>query len=530
MKVVIAGKNMKCNEIIRRNGFALPIIIALLLIFCLLGFSVLFVAQQETVLGRIEADKVRAFYLAEAGLAKMQQLLRQQDTIPDSNNGEPALCIGETFEIGGFTVSLITSEKPCYAIATGTSGNISKKIRLDVDFLAPPLEHAIYGMNQTGIDWDFQLRGKGNPVPFGSGGRRGGKDIVNGNIFVDGDAYLYEESSVNQAPAPNPYDLKGDVKATGIISENDSANISGTTSANIKEPGIVDLIMMDYANSNTHNVGKIFADAKVSSGYLPKGSELRDVFVKNPGDRNKECKTTSGDDYFFEPSGGFIEGTDFTAETPLHAGKNRVYYIDGDLWIHSKNDTYGFNMDGTATIVVTGDIHICDNLAYADEESMLGLVALGKYDSYGNLISGGNIYFGDPTYGTMYITSGMMFAANNFLFNTNPITSEKAEPVTGFTVYGNFAAMGKVDIVRDWYDKNTGYSNKPQAAVYNPDAGQWVDAETGTALTSTEVNSLRHYQMVVNYDYRVRNSKTQPPGLPRGGTQIFAGCSNWKEL
>jgi hypothetical protein len=284
---------------------------------------------------------------------------------------------------------------------------------------------------------------------------------------------------------------------------------------------------MDYANNNTHNVSQIFSDAGVSSGYLPAGNPLRDIFVKNPSDRSAECGTTSGDDYFLEPVSVTGGGTQKDAPTPLHLGDNRVYYVDGDVWVHSK-PTYGFTMDGKITIVVTGNIHICDNILYANENSILGLVALGKYDSSGNLISGGDIFFGDPRYGTMYVISAMMFAAHDFLYNANPVDRQSAEPTTGFTVNGSFSATDKVVVERDWYTQTSTSTARP--AKYNSATGQWVDSLTGADLTSTEVGTIRHYQMIANYDSRVRNQDTQPPGLPRGGTKIFAGFSNWEEL
>jgi hypothetical protein len=282
---------------------------------------------------------------------------------------------------------------------------------------------------------------------------------------------------------------------------------------------------MDYANNNTHNVSQIFQG--ISSGYLPSGNELHDVFVKNPSDRGAICSSTTGDDFFFEPSSGFVTGTWKTGDTPLHAGNNRVYYVDGDLWI-SSNPTYGFKMDGKATIVATGDIHICDNFEYKDANSILGLVALGKYNSSGNLISGGNIYFGDATYGNMYVVSAMMFAAKDFLFNTDRTTFRSAEPDTGFTINGNFVAMNQVSIDRDWYTKQSTGSARP--AVFKPSDNKWYDAETNTLLNSWEITQLRHYQMIINYDDRVRDQTTQPPFLPRGGTKIFACFSNWQEM
>jgi hypothetical protein len=129
----------------------------------------------------------------------------------------------------------------------------------------------------------------------------------------------------------------------------------------------------------------------------------------------------------------------------------------------------------------------------------------------------------------MYTASAVMFAANDFLFSTDAISRKSAEPTTGFTVNGCFGAMNQVSMNRDWYTK--GGTATAAAARYDTATNKWVDAGTGTQLTSIEINTLRHYQMVLNYDDRVRDQATQPPGLPRGGgTKIFEGFSNWKEI
>jgi len=496
----------------------LPVVVLIAMILAILGFGLLTLAQQEIILNRIECDKTQAFYLAEAGLAKLSENLLGDDT------GVLEDGVEEQMEQGRYYVEFDTNDSNSYAVSTGVSGNVHKKIRVKVNYLAASFEDAVFATNKSGGNWAFALRGKNNPIL--SGGREiGGRDIVNGNIFVDGDVRLYEESSINPAPAPNIWNLDGDASATGGISVLDSASISGDKNQNAGKPKGVDLTAMNYATENTHDVAKIFHDAGVTKGTLPKGNELRDIFAINPADRKTECGTTAGDDYFLEPVSITGGGTQKDAPTPLNVGENRIFYIDGDLWVHSIS-TYGFTMNGKVTIVVTGNIHICDNIKYANTDSVLGLVALGKYNSSGQLISGGNIYFGDPVFGTTYTVSGLMFAANDFLYNTSTTTGKPAEPTTGFTVNGSFAAMNQVLIERDWYIKNS----VARPAKYDNNTGGWVDSETGATLTLTEFNSLRHYQMIVNYDARVRSQQTQPPGLPQGGSGIFAGLSNWEEL
>ena len=502
------------------KGLALVAVVVFTCIFVILGFSMLNMAKTEIVMTQKELNSARAFYAAEAGIAQLTTKLynKEFEDIADTSLGE-----------ANYQVDLDLEADPPFAVSTGSAGLEIKKIKAELSFLSPPYENALYGGNVSGAKWMFSLRGQGVPQPTGwGGGEVGGKDIVNGNMYVNGDATLYEESSVNPTPMGS---FKGDVDSTGKADILDKASVSGTVTDGADVKSHPSLENMNYAVNNTHNVSKIFADAGISSGYLPSGDELYNVMVKNPGNRASECGTTSGDDYFLEPASVSNNGADSKdAKTPLDLGEDRVYYVDGDVWVHSQS-TYGFLVDGKVTIVATGDIHISDNIKYADSESVLGLVALGNYDGSGQLVSGGNIYFGDPRYGTMYTVSGLMFAADSFLYNTDSVTGGSKEPETGFSVYGNLNALNQVSIDRDWYtDDGTGNARPAYLDPTLGDSGQWVDLETGLVLTSNEIGSIRHYQMAITYDDRIRTQETQPPGLPRGKGSIFGGLKDWREI
>lgn len=506
---------MKIRILKSEKGLALFTVVAFTCIFTILGFSMLHLAATEILLAQKELNSTKAFYAAEAGLAELTTKLhnKQFENIADTALGKVS-----------YHVDFYYDQDPPYAISTGRARNVEKRIRVELSFLASPYENAIYGGNSAGAKWMFTLRGQGDPIAVGDG-EVGGRDIVNGNVFVNGNATLYEDSSVNPSPGANPY--AGDVDATGTISILDNASVSGAVSEGVAPLDHPSLMNMNYEINNTHNVSEIFADAGVDWGYLPPDNELYNVMVKNPTDRFGECASTAGDDYFLEPASVSGGGDQKDATTPLSMGDNRIYYVDGDVWVHNTT-TYGFLVDGKVTIIATGDIHISDNIKYADSESLLGLVALGKYDDWGQLIRGGNIYFGDPRYGTMYTVSALMFAADSFLYNTDSVTGDAAEPTSGFSVYGNLNALNQVSIERDWYDDDGTGTARP--AYFDSSTSQWVDLETGAALTEFEIGSLRHYQMTITYDDRVRTQDTQPPGLPRGKGTIFGGLKYWEEL
>ncbi len=511
---------MKTGMLKSEKGIVLAVVVVFICILTILGFSVLSVANSEIILTQKAANKTKAFYLAEAGLGIFAARLSNGvlGSIEETALGE-----------GSYQLVFYSDANEPYAIATGTVGGQEKSIRVTVSYLAPPYEWGIYAGNADGTPWTLMLRGQGDPQPKGDplGAEVGGRDIINGNIFVNGDVALYEGSSVNPAPFPNTYELNGDVNSTGSVTVSPTATVSGVITEGSAPQSSPDLVGMNYAVNNTHNVGQIFADEGISEGYLPSGHELYNVVVKNPPTRLAECASTAGDDFFLEPRNVTGGGGQKDATTPLHLGDSRVYYVDGNVWVHHPS-TYGFLVDGKVTIVATGDIHISDNLKYGDSESLLGLVALGQYDGGGQLLSGGNIYFGDPRFGTMYTASALMFAADSFLYNTDAVTHGTKEPETGFSVYGNFTALNQVTVHRDWYDKDE--TGQDRAAYFDTTQDQWVDADNGTVLTSAEINTLRHYQMILNYDDRVRTKRTQPPGLPRGVGTIFEGLIDWEEV
>ncbi|GAI27676.1 unnamed protein product, partial [marine sediment metagenome] len=180
------------------RGVALPIVVVVMLILVIIGFSLLELARGEIVLTQKGADKTKAFYLAEAGLTELTSRLyaKEFDNIDETALGE-----------GIYSVEVHDDEEPPYAISTGQLGTSEKKVKVELSFLAPAFEHCVYARNAQGDEWSFSLRGQGNPAIGALGTEVDGKDMVNGNMYVDGDVSMYEESAVNPAPWPNTHGL-----------------------------------------------------------------------------------------------------------------------------------------------------------------------------------------------------------------------------------------------------------------------------------------------------------------------------------
>lgn len=116
------------------------------------------------------------------------------------------------------------------------------------------------------------------------------------------------------------------------------------------------------------------------------------------------------------------------------AGNDKVYLIDGNLWLdHSATFSFvvgpeavtGAEPDGTRiTFVVQGNIFIRDNLLYENlAKDAVAFVALARAedspDEFGvsgassAVESSGNIQFGEPTFGTSFRFSGYLVAEND---------------------------------------------------------------------------------------------------------------------
>ncbi len=113
----------------REKGVVLVIVIAVAVIFAIVGFATLSIAKQEISLTKIETDRTKAFYYAEAGLAKLSEAFQRPVT------GNLNEVLAESIGQGSFSVTLNTNQTPYYAYSTGTSGTITKKVRVQANFL-----------------------------------------------------------------------------------------------------------------------------------------------------------------------------------------------------------------------------------------------------------------------------------------------------------------------------------------------------------------------------------------------------------
>ena len=421
----------------------------------------------------------RALYVAEAGVAEsVVQLVSALNSGLPVPTGLGSADSPLALAGGSYWSTIASSGNSSYTIAVHgqvAQGTRSLEVRLEPSGDSA-FEHAIFAGNSSGDpNYSLTLGGSGSQA-----------DLIAGNIYSGG-----------------AIDATGDATITGILAASDGIHSdSGQTGLTGVERPLLDLASEDYANSSDVDVAALF-DAGSFRWWDSLGgwadqvfpNSQAHIFRRNPSDRRTETNATAKDDYFledpYEPVLGFqsvfaggheisLAGTDGTSGTN---GNDLTYYIDGNLWIHNWRVgglRFASDGDGTqVTFVVNGNLYISDDLLLEDED-LDGVAFIAVEDP--TVADSGNIYLGDPRWGTRELMHAYLYAENDFLDN-NLDASGSREVV----LHGNMTAGNHVDIQRDFFKNN----------------GQ-----------------VEHSRLEINFDERASLDTISLPGLPEAQSGI----------
>jgi hypothetical protein len=381
-------------------------------------------------------ERMKALYIADGGLSRGIAAVTAGGVPSLGSAGAPI-----PFSDGSYWGTAVPVDEDTTTITVyGTSQGDTRGVEAVVVRSSEGLyAHALFAGNSSGNP-NYALK-------FGGTGAQA--DHVNGNVYSGANVEFSGGATVD-----------GIVRATGSIS-------GGSGETGVTQP-IPDLAGMNYAVNNDVNVAQQFAGPSAryrsnssyggSAWQLPESNPAH-IFRKNPSNRATNINGTTKDDYFLEdvyesintsnainPSAGSPITFSGVDGEPGSGGNNVLYYIDGNLWVHNTN-AFSFTMTSAGntplrvTFVVKGNIYISDNIFYGDpNQDGLALIAM-KDES---VPDSGNIYFGDPTFGTLEYMEAFMYAENNF-YDNNLSASGSAR----VTVHGNMTAGNQVLINRD---------------------------------------------------------------------------------
>jgi hypothetical protein len=364
---------------------------------------------------------------------------------------------------------------------------------------------AFQDLNGNGV-WDAATSGRSD----GWGGWTPGtdeepyEDVGNG-VYDEGEAFVdlngvYDEGETYLDDRNGFYDYgtsaSGDI--SGLPSPGEGQLPANNGANEITPP---DLDSMYYENTKAgsaptgasddwgHDVD-VASGAFNSYGKILNSDDPRHIFVKNPSWNYASSKNIGGrNDYFLEDPTDPSYGNSSQFLNVKDNGNDKVYYVDGNLYIHNPN-TYDFmfrNPGVRITIVAKGNITISDEFWYnggaSGPQDALALIAM-KDD--GNASDGGgNIYLGDSVYGTGGDIHAMLYAENDFVDNN---LNTAGQPY--LSVFGNMSAGNHIDLYR-----------------------------SGSGRTRLDVTM----------DDRIRSRIDVPPGLPPAlmGERSISSATDW---
>ena len=433
-----------------------------------LGGAMLMIASRSNSEGTAGVTRHQAKAGAQAGLARaLNQVAAGEDgalgavDAPLPFGGGDFYVEAETDETAG----LVTLRS--YARVRGESEALEALLAGEGSDI---YDHALFAGN-TSDDAAYQLK-------LGGSGTQA--DKVTGDVYSGGGVTVSGTATVD-----------GTIRADGTIT-----GASGET--DVTQP-VPDIAAMNYPVNADFKVADLFKASTYKSNalggrawQLPETSPAH-IFRKNPSDRASNISATAKDDYFLEDPYEPVKrdsGSTGADACPISlAGiggepgsdaNHKVYFIDGNLWIHNII-TYSFQIQHDlangvqVTFVAKGNIYFSDNLFY-DNTGKDGVAFIAMKDS--TVADSGNIYFGDPVFGTLEQMHAFMYAENNF-YDNNLSASGSAK----VAVYGNMTAGNHVAINRDY--------------------------------------GRQHSKLTVNYDGRIASGDLEMPGLP--GTDGLGG-------
>ena len=463
----------------RRGGILLAcLVVVMVLAGVMVSVFTVSVAQKNEV--DRSTGELRALYLADAavtdclaGIAVSEETGAAAPTEVGTQDA-PVVLNG-----GRYWASIADNGDDSYTVqATGATGLMRRRVEAVVAPVGGGIyDHAVFAGNSGGA--------AGYTLDLGGVGAQA--DVVDGDIFSGGDIAVTGDATVT-----------GEINAGGVV--------HGALGHNGVKRATPDIAGMDYANNNDFDVASMFAAATWQSSsvggsayQLPESSPAH-IFRKDPDDRSDETSSTTKSDYFLEDPYEGITGFGFpdgssgqeitlsgTMGEPGASGTDKVYFIDGNLWVHNKS-TLRFMFRNTdpdgakVTFVVKGNIYFSDDV-HIEDDSKDGVAFIAIDDPAEP--DSGNVYFGDPRYGTLSYMHSWIYAENNFYDNNLDASGSKT-----VTLEGNMTAGNHVSIMRD-FDDGSG--------------------------------NVEHSKLTVNFDDRISNGSIVLPGLPRteGGIEGF---------
>src|SRR5688572_30739646 len=399
-----------------RRGAALLVVVLAMIVLAALAGTLTGVAVTSERQGVNAVQLTRALYVAEAGASECIAAVHT-GALETTGDVPSELALGDArapLDFAGGSYWATARYEPLERVTITSYGTVGGRTR-GVEAVLTRNLSLIY---RSAV---FAGNSGGDPtyvMPFSGDGLQA--DEIHGDIYSGGSIAFTGDASIDGTP-----------RAAGAIT-----GVEGQSGIHQSPP---DLAGMDYAANNDVDVAALFDAGAIyrdddlggSAWQMPESSPAH-IFRKDPSDRVLDTLSTAKADYFLEDPYEPLEtsatvaaanGTRLTLSglngEPGPNGSDLLYYIDGNLWIHNRS-VFNFTLytatgaPARVTFVVRGNIYVSDNILLENpDQDGLALIAMGDPD----VEDSGNIYFGDPRFGTLERMDAFLFAENDFVDN-----------------------------------------------------------------------------------------------------------------
>jgi hypothetical protein len=413
------------------SGSTLVASVATAVVLAGLGASLVTVVRSTNLEVEQSRYDLQRLYLAESAARLAQNSLSNGGSGNFGSSSQPVAMGAGAY----WTRATKNPDQTIDVIANGVYGGGTRAVHLTLLGAPTLFDNAIFAGNSS-KDPNYKMH---------FGGKLTQGDQVKGDIYSGGDIEVVDQAK-----------LTGTARAAGKVT-----GVAGE--GGIKEP-IPDLAAMNYPKIADVDVAKALSGKTATNVTGTPGgkawqvpqSDPAHIFRKNPSDRTSMTSGTVKDDYFLEDpyekmhTDSKSDGSDPYFVTlsgapgkPGVDGNNKIYYVDGNLWVNNSSAmSFEFNSKGplAITIVVRGNIYVGDNIFYKDAKND-GLALIAMKDPA--VKDSGNIYFGDPAFGTLEAMNAYMYAENNFYDSNLNAAGSAIVKLNGMMSAGNQVAINR---------------------------------------------------------------------------------------
>ena len=502
-------------KILDNRGSAILITLALIAMITILAISSVDYSTTDVELSFNQLHEQKAFYAAESGLARALQTIKAD---ADWRTGFASEQMGNTeYNVTVFDSTVRPALFDTVLIRSVGSSQDTRSI-IEVHLIKPtthPLyDHALYAGNIDEYDPDADPQVWIAELSLGGSGDD--KDIINGDIFFNGNIDIGDGAQIN-----------GSADAGGDITGNSPTGEANSNLDYLKPPDLAD---MQYETTSDFYISD--TSPWDVNGQIDE-TDPRHIFVReyrsdvspadNPGFTFDNTNFFLGDPYAgggYTKVGGLSGGdlgevaglADITGISISSNGNNKTYFVDGNIWIEAGgylSEIIDSPPEGTQiTIVAKGNIYFSDGFIYDYQgNDAVAFIAMTDGESYtdqngnnqydvgepilhddgdgiyqGPREGSGNVLFGDMNKGPVGTIDGFIYADNNF---QDMVFNDSDNPLD-FTVNGLLSAGNLMQIDRDQsgdhapmvinYDDRLliGTVNLPGLPTVNAIGGKWV--------------------------------------------------------